>query len=146
MLQNRVAAPVKNEPSRRCFQALQSSGEASHGVSCTVKLPCENGTCYAPSEGIFFTLNLGSFCQRSSVMTDTPTGLGGFFDVSNESAKRRSLFPSFRPNLRRDPSFTTTLRFSGTASRPPSRPGELHPEALTDPDLSLSTHPARAIQ
>jgi len=26
----------------------------------------------------------------------------------------------------------------------PSRPGELHPEALTDPDVSLSTHPARA--
>jgi hypothetical protein len=27
----------------------------------------------------------------------------------------------------------------------PSRPGEFHPEPLTDPDLSLSTHPARAI-
>jgi hypothetical protein len=27
----------------------------------------------------------------------------------------------------------------------PSRPGELHPEALTDPCLSLSTHTARAI-
>ena len=26
----------------------------------------------------------------------------------------------------------------------PSRPGEFHPEPLTDPDLSLSTHPARA--
>jgi hypothetical protein len=25
----------------------------------------------------------------------------------------------------------------------PSRPGESHPEPLTDPDLSLSTHPAR---
>jgi hypothetical protein len=24
------------------------------------------------------------------------------------------------------------------------RPGEFHPEPLTDPDLSLSTHPARA--
>ena len=32
-------------------------------------------------------------------------------------------------------------------SRPgelPSRPGELHPEPLTDPDLTLSRHPARA--
>jgi hypothetical protein len=28
----------------------------------------------------------------------------------------------------------------------PSRPWELHPEPLTDPDLSLSTHPARATQ
>jgi hypothetical protein len=27
---------------------------------------------------------------------------------------------------------------------PPSRPGEFRPEPLTDPDLSLSTHPARA--
>src|SRR5262249_32306376 len=26
----------------------------------------------------------------------------------------------------------------------PSRPGEFHPEPLTDPDLSLSTYPARA--
>ena len=25
----------------------------------------------------------------------------------------------------------------------PSRPGELHPEPLTDPDLNLSIHPAR---
>ena len=30
-------------------------------------------------------------------------------------------------------------------SRMPSRPGEFHPEPLTDPDLTLSRHPARAI-
>ena len=30
-------------------------------------------------------------------------------------------------------------------SRWPSRPGEFHPEPLTDPDLILSHHPARAI-
>jgi hypothetical protein len=28
----------------------------------------------------------------------------------------------------------------------PSRPGEFHPEALTDPCVSLSTHTARATQ
>src|SRR5438105_12560233 len=28
--------------------------------------------------------------------------------------------------------------------RPPSRPGELHPEPLTEPDLNLSAYPARA--
>jgi len=28
----------------------------------------------------------------------------------------------------------------------PSRPGEFHPEALTEPDVSLSTYPARATQ
>ena len=27
----------------------------------------------------------------------------------------------------------------------PSRPGEFHPEPLTDPDLILAHHPARAI-
>jgi len=27
---------------------------------------------------------------------------------------------------------------------PPSRPGELHPEPLTEPDLNLSAYPARA--
>jgi hypothetical protein len=26
----------------------------------------------------------------------------------------------------------------------PSRPGDFHPEALTDPDVNLSVHPARA--
>jgi hypothetical protein len=31
------------------------------------------------------------------------------------------------------------------ATRLPSRPGEFHPEPLTDPDLILSHHPARAI-
>src|SRR5689334_19461831 len=30
--------------------------------------------------------------------------------------------------------------------REPSRPGESHPEPLTDPDLTLSRHPARAIE
>jgi hypothetical protein len=28
----------------------------------------------------------------------------------------------------------------------PSRPGEFHPEALTDPDVNLSIHPARATE
>jgi len=30
------------------------------------------------------------------------------------------------------------------ARSPPSRPGELHPEPLTEPDLNLSAYPARA--
>jgi hypothetical protein len=39
------------------------------------------------------------------------------------------------------------LRSQGFDDRPelPSRPGEFHPEPLTDPDMSLSIHPARAI-
>jgi hypothetical protein len=32
----------------------------------------------------------------------------------------------------------------GFPSRWPSRPGEFHPEPLTDPDVTLSSHPARA--
>jgi hypothetical protein len=32
-----------------------------------------------------------------------------------------------------------------TAAPLPSRPGEFHPEPLTDPDLTLSRHPARVI-
>src|SRR5437764_5040088 len=31
----------------------------------------------------------------------------------------------------------------GTVRLLPSRPGEFHPEPLTDPDLNLSIHPAR---
>src|SRR6516225_3442474 len=36
------------------------------------------------------------------------------------------------------------LRRSIPRLRPPSRPGEFHPEPLTDPDMTLSRHPARA--
>ena len=36
--------------------------------------------------------------------------------------------------------------FLGMYPRLPSRPGDLHPEALTDPDVNLSIHPARATE
>ena len=41
---------------------------------------------------------------------------------------------------------STEERTEATAqtSQMPSRPGELHPESLTDPDVILSHHPARA--
>jgi hypothetical protein len=46
--------------------------------------------------------------------------------------------------------FRSTPISGPTAERPawqlrPSRPGEFHPEPLTDPDVILSHHPARAI-
>jgi hypothetical protein len=43
-------------------------------------------------------------------------------------------------------SFSSAFRRSShwRATRLPSRPGEFHPEPLTDPDLNLSIHPARA--
>ena len=39
---------------------------------------------------------------------------------------------------------TPTGRVYSNATLWPSRPGEFHPEPLTDPDLTLSRHPARA--
>ena len=51
------------------------------------------------------------------------------------------------------PEFTVGIdaerTFVDKRSRPnlqrlPSRPGEFHPEPLTEPDLTLSRHPARA--
>jgi len=39
------------------------------------------------------------------------------------------------------------IGIGGAVTRsPPSRPGELHPEPLTDPDVNLSIHPAGATQ
>jgi hypothetical protein len=39
----------------------------------------------------------------------------------------------------------TNSGYAKTGALLPSRPGELHPEPLTEPDLTLSRHPARAI-
>ena len=36
------------------------------------------------------------------------------------------------------------VRFPWARFLPPSSPGGFHPEALTEPDVSLSTYPARA--
>ena len=41
-------------------------------------------------------------------------------------------------------SITVDRRRSRAGIPVPSRPGEFHPEPLTDPDLTLSRHPARA--
>ena len=58
-----------------------------------------------------------------------------------------------RSNSRRPPSTYLGTMACGTQKSasgeqvtpsPPSRPGELHPEPLTDPDVNLSLHPARA--
>jgi len=43
---------------------------------------------------------------------------------------------SFREYFRRASS-------EGARQKMPSRPGEFHPEPLTDPDVNLSIHPAR---
>ena len=51
------------------------------------------------------------------------------------------------PSLQRNEIGTSELdpfRSSILGPWSPSRPGESHPEPLTDPDLTLSRHPARA--
>src|SRR6516162_3433468 len=40
----------------------------------------------------------------------------------------------------------SSMSLGAVASMMPSRPGEFHPEPLTDPDLTLSRHPARATE
>src|SRR3954466_8111487 len=61
------------------------------------------------------------------------------FDIVHTFSTRHQRFALARllsPYLTR-----ASLAFSSTL---PSRPGEFHPEPLTEPDLSLSTYPARA--
>jgi hypothetical protein len=53
-------------------------------------------------------------------------------------AVRRAAFGPVYPNCCRG-------GVCGKRWRRPSRPGEFHPEPLTDPDLTLSRHPARVI-
>jgi len=54
------------------------------------------------------------------------------------------------PLLNREPEFADHPQTGRAPNMPesskmPSRPGEFHPEPLTDPDRILSHHPARAI-
>src|ERR1035441_6028040 len=58
--------------------------------------------------------------------------------TSNARASEYKALPWLRHHPRMDATANAPVSWS------PSRPGELHPEPLTDPDLSLSTHPARA--
>ncbi len=49
------------------------------------------------------------------------------------------------PFNKRGRQYTGTSEIRSSESQPPpSRPGEFHPEPLTDPDVNLSIHPARA--
>src|SRR5262249_6869519 len=66
--------------------------------------------------------------------------------LSAAAADRKVLAESRRPPLTPNVSFRQ-LRTSRCICSPPpwpSRPGEFPPEPLTDPDLNLSIHPARA--
>ena len=65
------------------------------------------------------------------------------FDFSHSLGQKRKC-----PGLRGTPvlpSGTGIISLPRQCPFGPSRPGEFHPEPLTDPDLILSHHPARAI-
>jgi hypothetical protein len=47
-------------------------------------------------------------------------------------------------NLHRFPAYMEASMIQKAGQLLPSRPGEFHPEPLTDPDVNLSIHPARA--
>src|SRR5215469_14726935 len=66
-----------------------------------------------------------------------------WFDWRGSAACRRGRDQLRRSQAQPAPAWqlSTRLVFSACV---PSRPGELHPEPLTDPDLILSHHPARA--
>jgi hypothetical protein len=49
-----------------------------------------------------------------------------------------------KANLSLDAGLLAAIDEASAARGLPSRPGEFHPEPLTEPDLTLSRHPARA--
>ena len=51
----------------------------------------------------------------------------------------------FQPRLH-GPQEAPRFGFVLEAQNKSSRPGELHPQALTDPDLNVSAHPALIVQ
>jgi hypothetical protein len=57
----------------------------------------------------------------------------------------RGGLPSLRYEVDRSQRISGNRRRGTESTRLPSPPGEFHPEPLTDPDLTLSRHPARAI-
>ena len=80
------------------------------------------------------------FCERLGVKFPGPTRrrrVTGVPTATNELRAKAADEPDQRGR--------STATKSGVLLSLPSRPGEFHPEPLTDPDLNLSIHPARAI-
>jgi hypothetical protein len=68
------------------------------------------------------------------------SGRGGKSGPQVSSHLAQLPFPRFQPDQK------TIAQHYGDGVAMPSRPEELHPQPLTEPDLSLSTYPARATQ
>jgi hypothetical protein len=64
----------------------------------------------------------------------------------NSAGKAEISDNSIGPSVRKKPAdLRMTIGIGGrVAPPPPSRPGEFRPEPLTEPDVNLSIHPARA--
>src|SRR5262245_39113296 len=59
---------------------------------------------------------------------------------------RRDLEIEFRQPLREHPREPFGVVLLAEGPHPSSRPGESHPQALTDPDVNVSAHPAPTVQ
>ena len=105
----------------RSLPASTSGGYAADTTKGKILVPlrgqCQLGTILPCRLSLGLVRKLGSSCQWCAC---------GARAVSNR-----------RQTVRR--------RHADLLASLPSRPGELHPEPLTDPDLTLSRHPARAI-
>src|SRR5215471_13140119 len=106
--------------------ALSSAGASLSGPCSVSTSRSSNRTCLSQASGSRRRLTQLPKAIACDAVCDSRKQLGSL------QAHRQS------PFLRR------FLRPPST--RAPSRPGELHPEPLTEPDVNLSIHPARATQ
>src|SRR6516162_11720875 len=88
--------------------------------------------------------------QSQSILDNLVTLLGqnpAWHWTQNAVIRNTSGFAEYRRTLRTMSANwgnSESIYSLGVLPPVPSRPGELHPEPLTDPDLILSHHPARA--
>src|SRR5271166_4069007 len=87
------------------------------------------------------TLFLGVAKRRGDGDDDPPASVQAGFRVWRPIPSKR--VSEGGPSLRAAFAFSVLVLL--IPANVPSRPGEFHPEPLTDPDMNLSIHPARAI-
>ena len=80
--------------------------------------------------------------SRSSLMSQVVL-VDDFLDLAKQYRKAYYDLPEPMPSWPKYFLFCHSIELVLKAYLP-SRPGEFHPEPLTDPDLTLSRHPARA--
>jgi hypothetical protein len=96
-------------------------------------------------------LNERTSAQRFCVLTILPPVPHSRLGYPRSGLSRSDFVLWHKSEVPRCPLYFRSLKISGSdadssiRSKMPSRPREFHPEPLTDPDLILSHHPARAI-